>query len=104
MTALDKQRQHKIDRNFSLIVDLLDRKLSKPTINLSEVPNYFYKGNESKLEITVFSNPRIATIDVRMIKLKNYDREPFFECSYDLNELSMATFERAIDDLISQVN
>lgn len=104
MTPLNRQRQQAIERNFSLVIDILDRKLSKPTVNLSEVPNYFYQRNESKLEITVFSNPKIAIIDVRMMKLKNYDREPFFECSYDLDGLEIATFQRAIDDLISQIN
>ena len=103
-TALDKQKMQKIEHNFSLVVDFLDRKLRKTNIHLSEVPYYFYNGNESKLEITVFSNPGIAKIDVRMIKLKNYDREPFFECSYDLDGLSMATFQSHIDDLRSQIN
>ena len=104
MAALDRQRMQAIERNFSSVVDFLNRNLSKPTVNLSEVPCYFYIGNNSKLEVTVFSNPRIAKVDVRMIKLKNYDREPFYECSYDLNGLSMSTFKRAIEDLISQIN
>ena len=104
MTALDKQKVQAIERNFSLVVDFLDRKFLKTRIHLSEAPCYFYKGNESKLEITVFSNPKIAKIDIRMISLKNYDREPSFECSYDLDGLSMAAFQRHIDDLISKIN
>lgn len=104
MPALNKQEMQAIDRNFSLVVDFLDRTLSKPTINLSDVPCYFYQRNETKMEIVVFSDPRIAKIDVRMIKLKNYDREPFFEESYDIDGLSMTMFERAIVDLISKVD
>ena len=104
MTALDNQKVQAIERNFSLVVDFLNRRFRKTNVHLKEVPCYFYLGNESKLEITVFSNPRIATIDVRMINLRNDDKEPSFECSYDLAGLSMTMFERAIDDLISQTN
>ncbi|VEP18364.1 conserved hypothetical protein [Hyella patelloides LEGE 07179] len=104
MTALDKQKVQAIERNFSNVVDFLDRKLHKTNIHLKEVPCYFYQGNESKLEITVFSNPRIATIDVRMINVRNDAREPYFECSYDLADLSMTVWEKAIDDLISKTN
>ena len=104
MTALDRQRMQAIERNFSSVVNFLERNLSKPSVNLSEVPCYFYMGNNSKLEVTVFSNPRIAKIDVRMIKLKNYDREPFYEYSYDLDGLSMPGFQKAIDNLMSQIN
>lgn len=102
MTALDKQKMQKIEDNFALLVDFLDRKLQKPKINLSEVPCYFYQGKDSKLEIMVFFNPGIAKVDLRMVKKE--DREPFWECSYDLNGLSMTMFERAIDDLISKTN
>lgn len=103
MTVLDKQKQQAIELNFSLIVDFLDRKLRKTQLYLPEVPSYFYKGNESKLEITVFSNPKIAKIDVRIINLKNYDREPSFECSYDLDGLSLPMFQKAIDNLIAKI-
>ena len=104
MKALDKQKVQAIERNFSLVVDLLDRKLRKTSIHLSEVPCYFYKGNELKLEIAVFSDPRIAKINLRMMNLRNYDREPSFECSYDLDGLSITTFQKHIDDLISEIN
>ena len=104
MTVLDKQKLQAIDRNFSNVVDFLDGKFSKTSVQLSEVPCYFYLGNESKLEVTVFSNPRIATIDVRMINLKNDAKEPSFESSYDLAGVSMTTFKKAMDDLISQTN
>ena len=104
MTVLNEQKRQAINRNFSLVVDFLDRKFRTTPIHLQEVPSYFYKGNESKLEITVFPNPKIAKIDVRMIGLKNYDREPSFECSYDLDGLSMTAFQRHIDDLISKIN
>ena len=104
MTALNKQRQQAINRNFSSVVNFLDRKLKKTSVHLTETPCYFYKGKESKLEITVFSNPRIATIDVRIINIRNFDREPSFECSYELDGLSMTMFERAINDLIAQLN
>ncbi|MGV2827784.1 hypothetical protein [Myxosarcina sp. GI1(2024)] len=104
MTLLDKQKQQAIELNFSSVVNFLDRKFRKTQLYLREVPSYLYKGNESKLEITVFSNPKIAKIDVRVINLKNYDREPSFECSYDLEGLSITTFQRAIDDLIATIN
>jgi hypothetical protein len=103
MTVSDRQKWQAIDRNFSSVVDFLERKFRKNQINLPEVPSYFYKGNESKLEVTVYSHPNIAKIDVRKIDLKNYDREPAFECSYDLNSLSITTFERTINDLISKI-
>lgn len=104
MTILDIQRQQAIARNFSLVVKFLDRKFRKTQLHLSEVPSYFYKGNELKLEIIVFSNPKVAKIDVRIINFKSYDREPAFQCSYDLDGLSMAKFQRHIDDLISTIN
>ena len=104
MTALDERRRQAINRNFSLVIDFLNRKFRKTQVHLQEAPCYFYKGNKSKLEITVFSNPQIAKIDVRMIGLKNYDREPSYECSYDLDGLSIAIFQRAIDDLISRMD
>ena len=104
MTALDRQKRQAIDRNFSLVVDFLDRNFHKNQIQLPEIPSYSYKGKTSKLEIAVFSNPQIAKIDVRIIGLKNYDREPSFECNYDLEGLSISTFKRQIDDLISKMN
>ncbi len=104
MTVLNKQKQQAIDLNFSSVVNFLDRKFRKTQIHLPEVPSYMYKKNGSKLEITVYSNPKIAKIDVRMINLKNYDREASFECSYNLDGLSMTEFQRHIDDLISQMN
>ena len=91
-----------IKGNFSLVVGFLERKFRKTPVHLSETPCYFYRGNKSKLEITVFSNPQIAKIDVRMISFKNYDREPSYECSYDLDGLSIAMFQRAIDELMSR--
>lgn len=104
MSVYNKQKQQDIDLNFSLVTDYLDRKFRKTQIHLPEVPIYMYKGNEFKLEITVYSNPKIARIDIRMINLKNYDREAAFECSYDLDRLSMTEFQRQIDDLISTIN
>ena len=104
MTILDRHNQQAIERNFSLVVDFLERKFGKARLHLPEVPTYMYKGSKSKLEITVYSNPKIAKIDVRIIGLKNYDREPAFECNYDLNGLSMATFQRHIDELISKMS
>ena len=104
MTPLSRPQAQTIARNSSLVVDFLERKFRKTPIYLSEVPSFFYKGNKSKLEVTVFSNPQIAKIEVRMIGLKNYDREPSYECSYDLNGLSIGAFQRAIDDLISRMD
>lgn len=104
MTILHRQEMQTINDKFSLVVDFLDRKLRKTNVHLTETPCYFYKGNKAKLEITVFSNPRIAKIEARIIKLANHDREPSFECSYDLAGLSMTTFQKAIDDLISEIN
>lgn len=101
MTVLDQQKQ--MERNFSLVVDFLDRKFRKTPLYLREVPSYFYKGRESKLEIIVYSNPRIAKIDVKVIDLTNYDREAAYECSYDLDGMSITTFQRDIDDLISKM-
>ena len=103
-TELDKHKMYSIDRNFSSVIDFLDRKLRKTSVQLVEAPCYFYLGNEAKLEVTVFSNPRIATVDVRMMKLKNYDRDPYFERSYDLNGLSITTFQKDIDNLISEIS
>ena len=51
----------------------------------------------------MFSNPTIAKVDIRMIDLNNYDREPSFECSYDLYGLSMTEFQRHINNLIREV-
>ena len=104
MAALNRQQQQDINRNFSSVIDFLDRRLSKTSVHLVETPCYFYKGKKSKLEVTVFSNPRIGTIDVRIIKLKNFDREPSFEDSYQLDRLSIGMFERTINDLIAQVD
>lgn len=104
MTALGKQEMQAINRNFSLVVDFLDSKFRKTQIHLARVPSYFYQGNKSKLEITVFSNPSIAKVDVRMLSLKNYDREPSFECTFDLVNFSMPNFVRSIDDLISRMD
>ena len=104
MTALDNLKRQAIERNSSLVVDFLEHKFGRPRIQLPDVPGYSYKGKTSKLEITVFSNPQIAKIDVRIIGLNNYDREPAFECNYDLEGLSMSTFKRQIDDLISKMN
>ncbi len=104
MSLLDKYDRQAIDRNFSSVVSFLDSRFEKTYLKFSDVPCYLYKGNESKLEVTVFANPRIAKIDVRMISLKNYDREPAFECSYDLDGLSMTMFKNSINDLISKIN
>lgn len=103
MTALDKQKARAIESNFNLVVDFLDRRLSKTNVQLSKTPCYFYNGSDSKLEIIVFSNPGIATIDIRLMRLKSDDKEPYFESSYDLDGLSMNTFKKAIDDLVFQI-
>ncbi len=102
MKALDQRKRQAIHHNFSSVVDFLDRKFSRTPVYLPEAPCYLYKGKKSKLEITVFSNPQIGKVDVRIIGLKNYDREPAYECSYDLAGLSIPMFQRAIDDLISK--
>lgn len=102
MKALDERRRQTINRNSSMVIDFLDRKFGRTPVHLSEVPCYFYKGKKSKLEITVFSNPQIAKVDVRIISLKNYDREPAYECSHSLDRLSISTFQKSIDELISQ--
>ncbi|WP_192816071.1 hypothetical protein [Pleurocapsa sp. PCC 7319] len=104
MTALNERQRKAINRNFSLVIDYLNSKFRKTQVHLQESPCYFYMGNKSKLEITVFSNPQIAKIDVRIIALKNYDREPAYECSYDLDGLSIVMFQRAIEDLISRMD
>ncbi|MGD1922555.1 MAG: hypothetical protein ACFCAD_28865 [Pleurocapsa sp.] len=102
MKALDERKRQAVNSNSSLVIDFLNRKFRTTPIHLVEAPCYFYKGKKSKLEITVFSNPQIAKVDVRIIGLKNYDREPVYECSYDLASLSIPTFQRSIEDLISQ--
>lgn len=104
MTVFNEQKKQAIGRNFSLVVDFLDRRFRKTPLQLPDLPSYLYKGSKSKLEITVFSNPKVAKIDVRIIGLKNYDREPAFECSYDLDGLSMTKFQGDIDDLISRMD
>ena len=93
-----------ISNNVSAVLDFLDRKFSRTQVHLLEAPCYLYMGNKSKLEVTVFSNPRIAKIDVRIITLHSYDREPVYEDSYDLNGLSIATFKRSIEDLMSRMD
>lgn len=102
MKALDERQRQAINHNSSLVIDFLDRKFRKTSIHLAESPCYFYKGKKSKLEITVLSNPQIAKVDVRIIRLNNYDREPAYECSYDLAGLSLSSFQRSLEDLISQ--
>lgn len=104
MTVLNEQKRQAIQYNFPLVVDFLESKFRKTQLHLAEVPSYFYKKYESKLEVTVYSHPKIAKIDVRIINLRNYDREPSFECSYDLAGLSLSTFQRDIDDLIFKMN
>ena len=104
MTVLDERRRQDIRRNFSLVVDFLDRKFRKTPIHLQETPCYFYKGSKSKLEITVLPDPRIAKINVRITGIRSFDREPYYECSYDLDGLSIAVFQKAIDDLISRMD
>jgi hypothetical protein len=104
MTALDERKRQTISRNFSLVVDFLDRKFRKTPIHLQETPCYFYKGNKSKLEITVLPDPRIAKVNVRIIGFKSFDREPYYQCSYDLDRLSIAVFQRDIDDLIFRMD
>ena len=103
MTVFNPQRRQAINLNSSLVVDYLNRKFSKKNLHLPEVPIYMYKGKESKLEITVVSTPSVARVDVRIISLKDYDREAAFECSYDLETLSMGEFQRHIDDLLFQI-
>lgn len=104
MAIINPQQQQSIHRNFSLVVDYLESKFRKSPIHLLEVPNYMYQGNKSKLEITVYSNPRIAKVDVKIIGLKDYDREPAYACTYDLNGLSINVFQREIDNLISRMD
>ena len=61
------------DHNFSSVVSFLNRNLRKTSVQLAETPCYFLVGKEAKLEVTVFANPGIASIDVRMIKINNFD-------------------------------
>ena len=93
-----------VSGNAAAVVDFLERKFKRTQVHLLEAPCYYYMGNKSKLEVTVFSNPQIAKIDVRMITRKSYDREPSYEESYDLNGLSIATFKRSIEDLMSRMD
>ena len=88
------------DNNFASIVSFLNQKLRTTSVQLVGAPCYFHVGKEAKLEVTVFSNPGIAQVDVRMTKLNNFDRDPYFERSYDLHNLSLASFQRDIEDLI----
>lgn len=104
MTVLNERKRQAIGRNFSLVVDFLDRKFRKTPIHLQETPCYFYKANKSKLEITVLPDPRIAKINVRITGIRSFDREPYYQCSYDLETLSIAVFQRDIEDLISRMD
>ena len=104
MKVINERQRQNINSNLALVIDFLNHKFRKTQVHLTESPCYFYRGSRSKLEIIVFSNPQIGKIDVRMIGLKNYDREPSYECSYDLNGLSVAAFKRAIEDLISRMD
>ncbi|MEM8676139.1 MAG: hypothetical protein AAGF83_20060 [Cyanobacteria bacterium P01_G01_bin.67] len=105
MTIFNNRQYQAFNSNLDpSIVNYLERKFRRTSVHLPEVPSYFYLGNKSKLEVTIHSNPQIAKIDVRIIGLKNYDREPAFECSYDLAGLSASRFQREIDDLISRMD
>ena len=103
MSVLNQQKRQVIERNFSLAVDFLNHKFGKTQVYLPEVPSYLYKGKRSKLEIRVCPSPHIANINVRIICFKSFDREPAYECNYDLDGLSIPMFQRAIDELVSQI-
>ena len=104
MTAFQNQPYQTFNSNLNSVVNYLEHKFRRTSVHLTEVPCYFYLGNKSKLEVTVHSNPQIAKVDVRIIGLKNYDREPAFTASYDLAGLSGSQFQREIDDLISRMD
>ena len=104
MTSLHKQRIQNVDSTFSLVVDFLNHKLQKTSIQLLDTPCYFYRGTNSKLEVIVFSNPGIATIDIRLLGLGDAAKEPYFLNSYELNSISIALFRREIEDLIFKCN
>lgn len=104
MNSLDKQKRYNSNSNFSSVVDFLDHKLQKTSIQLLDTPCYFYRGTNSKLEVIVFSNPGIASIDIRLLGLGDAAKEPYFLNSYDLNSLSTALFKREIEDLIFKCN
>ena len=70
MKALDERKRQAINHNSASVINFLDHKFQKTRVYLPEAPCYFYKGKKSKLEITVFSNPQIAKVDVRIITLK----------------------------------
>lgn len=90
--------------NFASVINYLNSRMRTTSVQLVDNPCYFLVGNKAKIEITVYSNPRVGTVDIRMMKLKNFDREPFFETRHDIATLSMPAFEREIENLISQLN
>lgn len=104
MTSLDRQRRQNVDGIFASVVDFLDHKLKKTSIQLLETPCYFYRGTNSKLEVIVFSNPGIASIDIKLLGLGDAAKEPYFQHSYDLYGLSISVFKREIDDYIFKCN
>ena len=104
MISLNQRKSHNVDSTFCSVVDFLDHKLQKTSIQLLDTPCYFYRGTNSKLEVIVFSNPGIASIDIRLLGLGDAAKEPYFLHSYDLNNLSTASFKREIEDLIFKCN
>ena len=104
MTVFQNHQYQAFSSNLNSVVNYLEHKFRRTSVHLSEVPCYFYLGSKSKLEVTVHSNPQIAKIDVRIMGMKNYDREPAFTSSYDLAGLSASQFQREIDDLISRMD
>jgi len=104
MTSLDQQRRHNFDNTFSSVVNFLDHKLQKTSIQLLDTPCYFYRGTNSKLEVIVFSNPSIAAIDIRLLGLGDAAKEPYFKHSYDMKSISTALFKREIEDLVFKCN
>jgi len=104
MKVLNERQRQNYNQNLAAVIDFLNHKLGKTQIHLLESPCYIYQGNKSKLEIVVFANPQIGKIDVRIITLHSYDREPAYEHSYDLDGLSVPMFIRAIEDLMSRMD
>ncbi|MEL6439773.1 MAG: hypothetical protein AAFQ80_11025 [Cyanobacteria bacterium J06621_8] len=104
MAVFSNHRSQANRQDLDSVIKFLDRKFRRTSVHLPDVPCYFYLGKKSKLEVVVHSNPPIARIDVRIMGMKNYDREPAFESSYNLAGLSASKFQREIEDLISRMD
>ena len=100
MNSLDRHGKQNVNNTVSVVVDFLNHRLQKTSVELRDTPCYCYRGKHSKLEVIVFANPGIASIDIRLLGRGDGAKEPYFTHSYDLKSLSFPSFKREIEDMI----